>query len=121
MWAAIALCSVAVGGAGLARLATMQRNRSFGEGDAWVAATAVTVLAVLAGVFSADMPILSGFLLAGLALAGLAFVGLLIAVIAKRDVNDVGLLLPIYLLALGFFAYPLFGFAAANANLGGLC
>ncbi len=121
MWAVIALCSVAVGGAGLVRLVAMWRNRSIGEGGARVTVAVVAVAVVLGAAFSADISALAGVLLAGLVLAGLTFVGLVVAAMADKGADDVGLLLPICLVALGFFAYPFFGYSAANANLGGFC
>ncbi|HEU4738909.1 MAG TPA: hypothetical protein VFS54_07490 [Solirubrobacterales bacterium] len=121
MWVVIALCSVAVGGAGLARLIAMWRSRSLGEGSARATVVLVAVAVVLMGALSVDSATLSGVLLAGLVLAGLTFTGLLVAALAGKEVEDVGLLLPVSLIALGFFGYPFFGYAAANANLGGLC
>lgn len=59
-----------------------------------------------------------GACLAGLALTAVAFLALLVAWARRRSVDEVGALLPVYLLGAGIFCYPLALLITALGNSG---
>jgi hypothetical protein len=57
----------------------------------------------------------------GTVATALLLLTLIVAWLAKRRTNDVGMLLPLYLLGAGLAVYPLFSWFALAVNSGGLC
>jgi hypothetical protein len=118
--ALIVLCSAGVAGAALIRLAEMWRLGSFEQRDGLWAFAAMVLLALLTGAFRGDS-LLSRVLAAGSAVALPCFLVLAVAGWTGKEVDDVGVILPLYLLALALCAYPRLGYMAAHANAGALC
>lgn len=105
----VAVTSLATAGAALWRLVEMGRANAFRAGrDLTIGAGAVVAL-VLAAVASAPRDRVELVPVAGLLLTGLALLALLIAWAAGVRLNQVGLLLPLYLLGAALFAYPIVG------------
>jgi hypothetical protein len=84
--------------AAVLRLVLMGRYDCFGRRDGWILGLAVFVLgaATLYG-GTIEESAAAGLAVGGFLLAGIAFVALLGAVLLRLDVDDVGVLLPIYL------------------------
>jgi len=85
--------------AGVLRLVLMGRDDGFGRRDGWILGAAVFVLAAATAYGAGQGNAAAGLAVGGFLLAGLAFVALLGAVLWRLDVDDVGVLLPIYLFA----------------------
>jgi hypothetical protein len=83
--------------AGVLRLVLMGRYDCFGRRDGWILGLAVFVLGAATLYGAAQESAAAGLAVGGFLLAGIAFVALLGAVLLRLDVDDVGVLLPIYL------------------------
>jgi hypothetical protein len=89
--------TLAVIGAALYRLGTMTLNRQYGKRDAVVvAATALVVLATWA-VRAGENSFVEAVLIATFIITSLALLALTVAAATRRDVEAVGVLVPIYL------------------------
>ena len=116
----IAVCSVGVGAAALVRLGEMWKWGSFEQRDGLWAFAALALLMLLVGILGGDS-LLDRALAAGAVLAVPCFLALVVAGFGRKDVEDVGVVLPLYLLALALCAYPWLGYLAAHSNAEQLC
>jgi hypothetical protein len=83
-------------------------------------AAALVLIALLAEARTA-IDLFGWLCVVGATATALALPALLVALLAGRKADDVGLLLPFYLLGAGLFVYPLFTLFALAVNSGGLC
>ncbi|MGN6255146.1 MAG: hypothetical protein ACTHO8_09235 [Solirubrobacterales bacterium] len=118
--ALIFLCSVGVAGAALVRLVEMWKLDAFEQRDGFRVLGALILLALLTGVFGGDS-LLGRVLAAGSVVALPCLLVLAVAGWSRREVDEVGIVLPLYLLALALCAYPGLGYMAAHSNAGALC
>jgi hypothetical protein len=105
----VAAASLATAGAALWRLVDLSRADALSAGRDLTIGGGVVVALALAAVASAPRDRIEVVPVVGLLLTGLALVALLIAWAAGVRVNQVGLLLPLYLLGAALVAYPLVG------------
>jgi hypothetical protein len=91
------IATVIAVGAGVLRLALMGRDDCFSRRDGWILGVAVFVLVAATVSGGGQEDAAAGLAIGGFLLAGLAFVALLGAILWRLDVDDVGVLLPIYL------------------------
>jgi hypothetical protein len=95
---AVVLVSVlAAIAAGLYRLGMMALHGRYGKRDAIVLAAAVLVVLATWAAGAGERSFLDAALIAGLVIAPLALLALMGAAAARRDVEAVGVLLPVYL------------------------
>jgi hypothetical protein len=114
----VAVASLAAAAAALWRLVGLGNANSFSAGRDLTTGGGVVVALALAAVASAPRDRIEVVPVAGLLLTGLALVVLLIAWAAGVRVNQVGLLLPLYLFGAALFAYPLVGLLGLLASSG---
>ena len=114
------VCSLITGAAGLRRTTAMWRLAAYEQRDLWLGGLALLALAIGTGIGGSGETALGGFLLAGLALMVVSLVVLIIAAFMRRDTDDVGALVPIYLFG-ACLAYPLFAWIALDLNSSPLC
>ncbi len=114
----VAAASLATAAAALWRLVDLSRANAFRAGRDLTMGASVVVVLILAVVASALRDRIEVVPLAGLFLTGMALLGLLIAWAAGVRVNQVGLLLPLYLLGAALVAYPLVGLIGLLASSG---
>jgi hypothetical protein len=114
----VAVASLATAGAALWRLVDLSRANAFSRGRDLTMGASVVIALILAAVASAPRDLIEVVPVTGLLLTGLALLGLLIAWAGGVRVNQVGLLLPLYLLGAALFAYPLVGLIGLLASSG---
>jgi hypothetical protein len=102
----VAFSAVAAVGAALWRVVSMALRDQYGSRDGWILLAALLVLAAAAIIGAADQNVGGGLAVGGLLLPALALIALAAAAAARKGVEDVGVLLPVYL------------FGAAYAYLG---
>jgi len=107
--------AVAVGAA-LWRVVSMAFHDQYGSRDGWILLAALLVLAAAALVGARNDTVGGGLAVGGLVLPALAFIALAAAAAGRRRVEDVGVLLPIYLFgaAYVYLAVGAIGFLASS-------
>jgi hypothetical protein len=104
--ALVAAASLATGAAALWRLMKLARAHAFSASrDLTLAGSVVASVLVAVAVTTR----VEAIFVTGLVLTGMALLSLLVAWVAGLRVNQLGLLLPLYLLGAALFAYPLVG------------
>jgi membrane-associated HD superfamily phosphohydrolase len=98
---------LAVAGA-LYRIIVMALTASYGSRDGWIVGGTLLVLAAAVLLGAVEGTAAAGLAIGAAILGGVAFVALLVAAIAGLGVEDVGLLLPLYLLGAAWI-YLCFG------------
>jgi hypothetical protein len=93
----VAFAAVAAVAAGLYRLVTMAIRDQFSSRDGWTFLAALLVLAVTGVAYSPASGFGEGLAIGGLVLPALALLALVAAAVARKGVDAVGVLLPIYL------------------------
>jgi hypothetical protein len=93
----VAFAAVAAVAAALWRVVSMALHDRYGSRDGWILLAALLVLVVAAIVGAADDSVGGGLAVGGLVLPALALLALTTAAAARKRVEDVGVLLPIYL------------------------
>jgi len=112
----VAAASLATAAAALWRLVSLHRANAFSAGrDLTLAGGVAAALALVAVAVTPHIAVLS---VTGLCLTGLALPPLLVAWVAGLRLNQLGLLLPLYLLGAALFAYPLVGLLGLLASSG---
>jgi hypothetical protein len=114
------VCSLITGAAALRRTVVMWRLAAYEQRDLWLGGLALLALAIGAGIGGSGEAALGGFLLAGLALMAVSLLTLIVAAFMRRDTDDVGALVPIYLFG-ACLAYPLFAWVLLDLNSHPLC
>jgi hypothetical protein len=121
------LSSLVALAAAVQRLWALRRAGAFSARRDWtIAGIVALVLIAIAGRSAARPNVhlserVEGLLIAGPVLAILALVALLLAWAARRRLDDVGLLMPLYLIGAALFAYPFVMFLALVSNSGAFC
>jgi hypothetical protein len=111
----VVVASLSTAGAALLRLVRLAQAGAFSlRRDAAIGAIVVAAL-VLAATFVVRAEVL---LVVGLLLTGVALLALLVAWAAGLRANQVGLLLPLYLLGAAVIAYPLVGLIGLLSSSG---
>ncbi|HUC08213.1 MAG TPA: hypothetical protein VMR96_08985 [Solirubrobacterales bacterium] len=102
----VAVASLAAGAAALWRFVSLARADAFRPGRdlTLVGGAVASVLVTVAVTSRAEVIFVTGLVLTGLALLSLA-----VAWVAGLRLNQLGVLLPLYLLGAALFAYPLVG------------
>ena len=114
----VAAASLATAVAALRRVVDLSRANAFRAGRDLTMGASVVAILILAAVATAPGDRIEVIPVAGLFLTGLALLGLLIAWAAGVRVNQVGALLPLYLLGAALVAYPLVGLIGLLASSG---
>jgi nitrate reductase gamma subunit len=91
------LAAVAAVAAGLFRLVTMALRSQYGARDGWILLAALIAVAVSGLAYGPAQGFAGGVAFGCLALTGLALLALAAAAAARKRVEDVGILLPLYL------------------------
>lgn len=117
----VAAASLATAGAALWRLVDLSREKAFSVRRDLAIGGSVVVAQTLAVFASTPRVRIQVLPLVGLLLTGLALLVLLVAWAARARPNQVGLLLPLYLLGAALFAYPLVGLLALASSSGTFC
>jgi hypothetical protein len=117
----VAAASLCTAGAALWRLVGLSRANAFSARRDLTIGGSVVVALVLAAVASAPRARIEIIPVTGLLLTGLALLALLIAWAAGVRADQVGLLLPLYLLGAALLAYPLVGLLALAGSSGTFC
>ena len=107
-------------GAALYRIVAMATTERYSRRDGRVLGAALLVLAVSAIVGASAGTAAAGLAIGGLILAGTAFVAIVVAAVARMGVDDVGILLPIYLFGAAW-VYLAFGVLVLFATSGVGC
>jgi hypothetical protein len=117
----VAAASLATAGAALWRLVDLSRASAFRAGRDLTIGGGVLVAFAFAAVAAAPRARIEILPAVGLLLTGLALLALLVAWAARVRPNQVGLLLPLYLLGAALFAYPLVGLLGLASSSGAFC
>jgi hypothetical protein len=119
----VAAASLATAGGALFRLVQLGRAKAFKAGrDLTVGGIALAAMAFAITATTSRFPaVIQVLSLVGLLLTGLALLALLVAWAAGQRVDQVGLLLPLYLLGAAVLAYPLVGLLGLASSSGALC
>jgi hypothetical protein len=104
--ALVAAASLATGAAALWRFVSLSAANAFSAGRDLTLVGSVVAAVLLAVAVTSQV---EAIFVTGLVLTGLALLSLLVAWVAGLRVNQLGLLLPLYLLGAALFAYPLVG------------
>ncbi|HEU4599416.1 MAG TPA: hypothetical protein VFS26_06685 [Solirubrobacterales bacterium] len=112
-----AVSAVLAAAAALYRVVVMASAQRLGGRDGWILGAALLLLAAAATFGAADGSAAAGLVIGGLVLAGVAFVALTAAALTGKSVDDVGLLLPVYLAAAAW-VYLCFGVLVLIATSG---
>lgn len=116
--AVVAAASLAAAGAALWRLVGLSNASAFSARRDLTIGGGAAIALVLAAIASSPRDRIEIVPVTGLLLTGLAFVVLLIAWAVGLRVNQIGLLLPLYLLGAALFAYPLVGLIGLLSSSG---
>jgi hypothetical protein len=117
----VAAASLSTAAAALWRLVGLGNANAFSAGRDLTVCGGVVVALALAAVASAPRDRIEVLPVTGLLLTGLALLALLGAWAAGVRLNQVGLLLPLYLFGAALFAYPLVGLLGLLASSGVGC
>jgi hypothetical protein len=119
-----AVASLACLAAGALRSASLARAGGDLRRQLRVVGVGVLAALVAAGAFASDgdgVDYIGWLCVVGTAATAVALLVLIIAWLAGRGPDEVGLLLPVYLFGAGLFVYPLFTWIALAINAGGFC
>jgi len=88
-----------------------------------LAAVFVGLTILAAGIYDSGRSVtfLGHILIVGTAATAVVFLVLVVALIARRTVDEAGLFVPLYLLGAGLFVYPIFALLALGASRGAFC
>ncbi|MGN6556741.1 MAG: hypothetical protein ACTHLH_01860 [Solirubrobacterales bacterium] len=116
------VCSLIAGIAAIARLMEMRRQGDYLDRDVWLGGLALVGLMVGAGIGGGrdGEGALGGFLLAGLILMVLSLIALVVGAFMRRDMDEAGALVPIYLFG-ACLTYPLLAWIVLDLNSNPLC
>lgn len=120
----VAAASLFTAAAAVLRLVNLRRAGAFKAGrDLTMVGIALAALAATAAATTSRFPsqAIQFLPLVGLLLTGLALLALLVAWAAGVRVNQVGLLLPLYLFGAALLAYPLVGLLGLASSSGVFC
>jgi hypothetical protein len=117
----VAAASLCTAGAALWRLVDLGRASAFRVRRDLTIGGGVMLALILAAVASGPRARIEIIPVTGLLLTGLALLSLLVAWAAGVRADQVGLLLPLYLLGAALFAYPLVGLLALASSSGTFC
>lgn len=98
--AVLALSDIAVAMAGLFRMVTLARRRRYGKRDGWI--LFAILLAFLLANLSLRERVVDTLLVGAFPLTGISLLALAIAALVRKRVDDVGILLPIYLFGVAY-------------------
>jgi hypothetical protein len=117
----VAAASLVTAAGALFRLVKLGRAGAFNVGRDLTMVGAVVAALAFAAAATTPRIMVQVLPLVGLLLTGLALLALLFAWAAGLRVNQVGLLLPLYLLGAALLAYPIVGLLGLVSSNGALC
>jgi|GEM_PF-3169778 len=119
----VAAASLITAAGALFRLVKLGRAKAFSAGrDLTIGGIVVAAMVFAAAATTSRFPaVIQVLSVVGLLLTGLALLALLVAWAAGLRVDQVGLLLPLYLLGAAVLAYPLVGLLGLASSSGALC
>jgi hypothetical protein len=119
----VAAASLATAAGALFRLVELGRAKAFNAGrDLTIGGIAAAALVFAAAATTSRFPaVIQVLSLVGLLMTGLALLALLVAWAVGLRANQVGLLLPLYLLGAALLAYPLVGLLGLASSSGVFC
>lgn len=111
-----------VAAAGL-RVVGLGRGREDLSRQLWLGAGAAVLLVFVSSLpmYSDNGPVVTRIFVFGIGATALALLSLVVTWLAGRKPDDVGILLPLYLLGAGLFVYPAFTLLALAIDSGALC
>jgi hypothetical protein len=113
-------CVALIAVAGIVRLVAMWREGSYVARDGWIGGLTVLAPAIGASATSGNRGGLPGALAVGGVVMLLSFLALLVAVGLKKDLRDVGVLVPTYLLGAAC-TFVLVAWVILDLNAGAIC
>ncbi|MGN6587768.1 MAG: hypothetical protein ACTHKT_09915 [Solirubrobacterales bacterium] len=116
------VCSLIAGIAAIARAVAMWEQGAYLDRDVWLGGLALLGLLIGAGIGGGrdGEAALGGFLLAGLILMVLSLIVLVVGAFMRKDTDEAGALVPIYLFG-ACLTYPLLAWIVLDLNSHPLC